>query len=55
MLTTLQKEPSEKRRVVLIGFESAGKSALFRRLTGKDTGEELNYRGSTVTVRRAEL
>lgn len=44
-----------KRSVVLIGFESAGKSALFRGLTGQDTGGEANFRGSTVNVRRADL
>ncbi|MGP0580091.1 FeoB small GTPase domain-containing protein [Paenibacillus peoriae] len=42
-------------KVVLAGFESTGKSALFRGLTGRDMGEESNLRGSTITVRRAEL
>ena len=37
---------------VLIGFESCGKSALFRGLTGKDTGEESNFRGSTLIARK---
>ena len=41
--------------VVLIGMESVGKSALFRALTGQATGDELNFRGSTVSVRTAPL
>ncbi len=41
--------------VVLIGLESVGKSALFRALTGQATGDELNFRGSTVSVRTASL
>lgn len=41
--------------VVLAGFESAGKSALFRGLTGHNVGEEANFRGSTVMARRAKL
>ncbi|MHA7582016.1 nucleoside recognition domain-containing protein [Paenibacillus vandeheii] len=55
MLNSVLEQPEELRQVVLVGFESAGKSALFRGLTGRDTGEESNVRGSTVTVRRAEL
>ncbi|SHN83400.1 Nucleoside recognition [Paenibacillus sp. ov031] len=55
MLNSVVEQPEELRKVVLVGFESAGKSALFRGLTGRDTGEESNVRGSTVTVRRAEL
>jgi len=55
MLNSVLNQPDELRKVVLVGFESAGKSALFRGLTGRDTGEESNVRGSTVTVRRAEL
>ncbi|MGX1831601.1 nucleoside recognition domain-containing protein [Paenibacillus taichungensis] len=55
MLNSVVEQPEEFREVVLVGFESAGKSALFRGLTGRDTGEESNVRGSTVTVRRAEL
>jgi ferrous iron transport protein B len=37
--------------IVLAGFESAGKTALFRRLTGEATGHEANFRGSTVSCR----
>ena len=37
--------------IVLAGFESAGKTALFRRLTGEATGHEANFRGSTITCR----
>ncbi|KAG2870450.1 hypothetical protein PC115_g25120, partial [Phytophthora cactorum] len=55
MLNSVLEQPEELRQVVLVGFESAGKSALFRGLTGRDTGEESNVRGSTVTVRRAAL
>lgn len=43
------------RTAVLVGFESAGKSALFRGLTGQNVGEEANFRGSTVMARKAEL
>jgi len=38
---------------VLFGLESSGKSALFRGLTGDATGDESNYRGSTVFCRSA--
>ena len=41
--------------VVLVGLESVGKSALFRALTGQATGDELNFRGSTIDVRTAPL
>jgi ferrous iron transport protein B len=41
--------------VVLAGLESAGKSALFRGLTGLSTGDEANFRGSTVVCRRCHL
>ncbi len=41
--------------VMLIGLESVGKSALFRELTGQATGDELNFRGSTVVARTAPL
>ena len=41
--------------VVLVGFESVGKSALFRGLTGYATGDEANFRGSTVVCRRCHL
>jgi len=37
--------------IVLAGFESAGKTALFRRLTGEATGHEANFRGSTISCR----
>ncbi|WP_051507337.1 nucleoside recognition domain-containing protein [Saccharibacillus sacchari] len=53
MLARKPKPDAELRSTVLVGFESAGKSALFRGLTGQDTGEEANFRGSTVTARRA--
>jgi Fe2+ transport system protein B len=43
------------RAVVLTGFESAGKSALFRVLTGEAAGDEANFRGSTVVCRRGRL
>ena len=41
--------------VVLTGFESAGKSAVFRVLTGEAAGDETNFRGSTVVCRRGRL
>lgn len=49
MLTKAVESP---RTAVLIGFESAGKSALFRGFTGQETGEETNFRGSTVRARK---
>jgi Fe2+ transport system protein B len=41
--------------VLLAGLESAGKSALFRGLTGEATGDEVNVRGSTVVCRRCRV
>jgi ferrous iron transport protein B len=41
--------------IVLAGLESAGKSALFRGLSGRGTGEEANFRGSTVVCRRCQV
>ncbi|KYG06903.1 hypothetical protein BE21_32230 [Sorangium cellulosum] len=41
--------------VVLVGLESVGKSALFRGLTGNATGDEANFRGSTIVCRRCRL
>jgi ferrous iron transport protein B len=41
--------------VVLIGMESVGKTTLFSRLTGQATGEEANFRGSTVLCRREKI
>ncbi|HMN29529.1 MAG TPA: FeoB small GTPase domain-containing protein, partial [Caldilineaceae bacterium] len=41
--------------IVLVGFESVGKSALFRHLTGQASGDEANFRGSTVQVRSSAL
>lgn len=41
--------------IVLVGLESVGKSALFRSLTGEAVGDETNFRGSTVQVRRGSL
>lgn len=41
--------------VVLAGLESAGKSAIFRGLTGHAAGDEANYRGSTVVCRRCRV
>lgn len=43
---------TEPDTVVLAGLESVGKSALFRGLTGWATGDEANFRGSTVVCRR---
>ncbi|MBK1883765.1 50S ribosome-binding GTPase [Luteolibacter pohnpeiensis] len=37
--------------LVLAGFESSGKSSLFRGLTREASGEEANFRGSTVRCR----
>ncbi|WP_168121542.1 nucleoside recognition domain-containing protein [Paenibacillus sp. HB172176] len=52
MLTQALEKP---RTAVLIGFESSGKSALFRGLTGEETGEEANFRGSTIQSRTGHL
>jgi len=41
--------------VVLAGLESVGKSALFRGLSRQATGDEANFRGSTVVCRRCYL
>lgn len=41
--------------VVLAGLESVGKSALFRGLSHEATGDEANFRGSTVVCRRCFL
>lgn len=41
--------------VALVGLESVGKSALFRALTGFAAGDETNFRGSTVHLRKAKL
>ena len=41
--------------IVLAGLESAGKTALFRGLTGQATGDEANFRGSTVVCRTCRL
>ncbi|MEM7027975.1 MAG: nucleoside recognition domain-containing protein [Chloroflexota bacterium] len=46
---------SRRPTFILIGLESVGKSALFRTLTGDVTGDEANFRGSTVTVRAGAL
>ncbi|WP_312875650.1 nucleoside recognition domain-containing protein [Paenibacillus planticolens] len=51
----LAEAASRRKAVVLAGLESSGKSALFRSMTGHDTGEEANFRGSTVMVRKARL
>ncbi|MBB6023773.1 small GTP-binding protein [Paenibacillus sp. JGP012] len=55
MLNSVLQHSGEHRKVVLVGLESAGKSALFRSFTSKDIGEESNVRGSTVTVRKTVL
>ncbi|MUG66380.1 ferrous iron transporter B [Paenibacillus campinasensis] len=51
----LKHASSRRQSVIMIGFESSGKSALFRGLTGDDTGEEANFRGSTLMARRGRL
>lgn len=43
------------RALVLLGVESSGKSALFRGLTGQATGDEANFRGSTVVCRTGRV
>lgn len=42
-------------QVVLTGLESVGKSALFRGLTGHATGDEANFRGSSVVCRKCRV
>ncbi|MCP3028660.1 nucleoside recognition domain-containing protein [Halobacillus sp. A5] len=41
--------------IALAGLESVGKSALFRHLTGNQTGIETNVKGSTVVFTRGKL
>ncbi|MCA1963665.1 MAG: 50S ribosome-binding GTPase, partial [Prosthecobacter sp.] len=41
--------------IVLAGLESVGKSALFRGLTRQVTGDEANFRGSTVVCRKCRV
>lgn len=48
----LTKPMEDLRTAVLIGFESSGKSALFRGFTGQNAGEETNFRGSTIRARK---
>lgn len=43
------------RSVVLVGLENVGKSALFRNLARARSGDESNFRGSTVDCRRQWL
>ncbi|MBB6633345.1 nucleoside recognition domain-containing protein [Cohnella thailandensis] len=52
MLNGAMSQPSS---MALIGFESSGKSALFRSLTGDSSSEVANFRGSTVMARRGSL
>ena len=47
--------PANADTVVLAGLENAGKSALFRSLTGQAVGDENNVPGSTVACREAWL
>lgn len=44
-----------EKTVIIVGLESSGKSAIFRGLTGSATGDEANFRGSTVQCRQAPL
>ncbi|WP_059053789.1 nucleoside recognition domain-containing protein [Paenibacillus senegalimassiliensis] len=46
---------SPRQNVIMLGLESSGKSTLFRGLTGQATGEEANFRGSTITARRGNM
>ncbi|ANS74432.1 hypothetical protein AWM70_07430 [Paenibacillus yonginensis] len=55
MLNAAAQLAPGKQHVVLIGFESSGKSSLFRGLTGEATGEEANFKGSTVMSRQARF
>lgn len=41
--------------IALVGLESVGKSALFRHMTGHQTGIETNVKGSTVVLTRRGL
>ncbi len=54
-MTTTDSATVSPPAIVLVGLESVGKSALFRALTGQATGDEVNFRGSTVEVRAAPL
>ena len=54
-LSLTQSEPGSGTTAVLAGFESVGKSALFRGLTRFATGDEANFRGSTTQCRKFDL
>jgi len=51
----LQLAPAPLTDVVLVGLESVGKSAIFRRLSRGRPGREQNFRGSTVSCRSARV
>ncbi|MYL29899.1 ferrous iron transporter B [Halobacillus halophilus] len=53
MLTEQKSESLEA--AALAGLESVGKTALFRHLTGHQTGVETNVKGSTVTISSGAL
>jgi ferrous iron transport protein B len=55
MVMQLDCMKTEFPQVMLAGLESVGKSALFRGLTGRATGDEVNVRGSTVVCRRCRV
>ncbi|OAT73668.1 GTPase [Parageobacillus thermoglucosidasius] len=44
-------ERSKRKRLLLIGFESIGKTTLFSRWTQFGIGEETNVKGTTYTIR----
>ncbi|UOQ44298.1 50S ribosome-binding GTPase [Halobacillus salinarum] len=53
MLTDKSIEPGGT--IALAGLESVGKSALFRHLTGDQTGVETNVKGSTVVISKGSM
>lgn len=55
MTATAERQVKPSRSVVLVGLENVGKSALFRNLTHARSGDESNFRGSTVDCRRQWL
>lgn len=46
---------SSKKRILLVGFESVGKTSLFACLTENRSGEESNVKGSTIFVKEQTI
>lgn len=53
MLDYVHDSPPIKKEVLLIGYESVGKSGLFRKLTGEKNALSSNIKGSTISALKA--